>query len=93
MIWLPKPLVITGAQNTTLSQKTAPWKQANLPKRSHALALAPLPRLRTTLSDLVAYGEMTLSGRVPDGGKAGAETAALLQELRELGWLPDGRVA
>jgi hypothetical protein len=42
-MWLPKPLIITDAQNTTLSQtKTPPWKQANLPKRSHALALQPV---------------------------------------------------
>jgi chromosome partitioning protein len=56
----------------------------------HAAAEAgSLPRLKTTLSDLVAFGEMTFSGRVPSGGKAGAETFALLRELRELGWLPD----
>jgi len=54
----------------------------------HALAeAASLPRLKATLSDLVAYGEMGFSGRVP-GGKAGAEIAALMAELRTLGWLP-----
>lgn len=55
----------------------------------HALVeAATLPRLTSGLSDLVAYGEMGFSGRMP-GGKAGAETTALLAELRSLGWLPD----
>jgi len=55
----------------------------------HALVeAATLPKLASGLSDLVAYGEMGFSGRMP-GGKAGAETIALLAELRSLGWLPD----
>lgn len=54
----------------------------------HAVAeAASLPRLAVGLSDLVAYGEMGFSGRMP-GGKAGAEVAALMAELRNLGWLP-----
>ena len=36
----------------------------------------------------MAYGEMTFSGRLPAGGKAAAEVAALIAELRGLGWLP-----
>lgn len=57
----------------------------------HALAeAAALPRLAAGLSDLVAYGEMGFSGRMPTG-KAGLELAALIAELRELGWLPDAR--
>jgi len=55
----------------------------------HALVeAAALPRLASCLSDLVAYGEIGFSGRMP-GGKAGGETTALLAELRSLGWLPD----
>lgn len=54
---------------------------------------ATLPRMRTSLSDLVAFGEMTFTGRVPSGGKAGAETGALLRELRELGWLPGSKTS
>jgi chromosome partitioning protein len=55
----------------------------------HAAAeAASLPKLNTCLSDLVAYGEMGFSGRMPTG-KAGAEVAALIVELRTLGWLPD----
>ena len=54
----------------------------------HALSeAASLPRLAATLSDLVAYGEMGFSGRMPIG-KAAQEVDTLLAELRGLGWLP-----
>ena len=54
----------------------------------HALSeAASLPRLAATLSDLVAYGEMGFSGRMPIG-KAAQEVDTLLAELRSLGWLP-----
>ena len=54
----------------------------------HAAAEAgSLPRLSTSLSDLVAYGEMGFSGRMP-GGKAGLEALALLAELRSINFLP-----
>jgi chromosome partitioning protein len=54
----------------------------------HAAAEAgALPRLDAALSDLVAYGEMGFSGRMPTG-KAGTEVAVLMDELRNLGWLP-----
>jgi chromosome partitioning protein len=49
---------------------------------------ANLPLLTATLGDLVAYGEMTFSGRVPDQGAAGEEIARLVAELRVLGWIP-----
>ena len=58
----------------------------------HATAeAAALPRLASCLSDLVAYGEMGFSGRMPTG-KAGAEVATLMAELRSLGWLPASSV-
>jgi chromosome partitioning protein len=58
----------------------------------HAAAEAvALPRLVSCLSDLVAYGEMGFSGRMPTG-KAGAEVAALMAELHGLGWLPASSV-
>ena len=60
----------------------------------HALAelsAASLPRLTAGLSDLVAYGELTYSGRLPDAGAAVAEVATLTAELRGLGWLPEAR--
>jgi chromosome partitioning protein len=49
---------------------------------------AKLPRLSSSLSDLVGYGEMSYSGRLPASGPAVTEVAALLAELRELGWIP-----
>jgi chromosome partitioning protein len=52
-----------------------------------ATEAASLPRLNASLSDLVAYGEIGFSGRMPTG-KAAAEVAALVAELRDLGWLP-----
>jgi chromosome partitioning protein len=55
--------------------------------RHAATEAASLPKLTACLSDLVAYGEMGFSGRMP-AGKAGVEVAALIAELRDLGWLP-----
>lgn len=49
---------------------------------------ARLPVLTSRLGDLVAYGEMTFSGRVPAEGIAGDEVTRLLAELRALEWLP-----
>jgi chromosome partitioning protein len=57
----------------------------------HALqeiTAAGLPRLEASLSDLVAYGELSYSGRLPQFGPAAIEIAGLLAELRERGWLP-----
>ncbi|MBE7157427.1 MAG: ParA family protein [Rhodospirillales bacterium] len=54
------------------------------------IASAKLPRLKAALSDLVAFGELSYSGRVPASGTAGAEITALAAELRELQWLPGG---
>jgi chromosome partitioning protein len=50
---------------------------------------ATLPLLAVTLGDLVAYGEMTFSGRVPDQGAAGEELTRLIAELQALGWIPE----
>jgi chromosome partitioning protein len=47
-----------------------------------------LPRLETTLSEAVAYGELSFSPTLPTTGPAAQEIAALLTELRALGWLP-----
>ena len=52
------------------------------------MASAGLPRIETTLSDLVVYGELSYSGRIPTSGMAAVELAALVAELRSLGWLP-----
>ena len=53
------------------------------------MTTAGLPRLVSSLSDLVAYGEMTYSGALPDKGPAAVEVAGLIKELRGLGWLPN----
>jgi hypothetical protein len=45
------------------------------------------PRLDATFSDLVAFGEISHSGRIPTHGAAAAELARLLDELVVLGWV------
>jgi chromosome partitioning protein len=49
---------------------------------------ARLPILATTLGDLVAYSEMTFSGRVPDQGTAADEPNRLVAELGALARRP-----
>ena len=58
----------------------------------HALSQAEdlrLPRLSATLSDLVGHGEIGFSGRLPSSSPAAEEIAALIAELRQLGWIPE----
>ena len=55
------------------------------------LDAATLPRTAAGIGDRVAFAEMTFSGRVPAGGDAGQEVAALVAELRGLGWIPAKR--
>ena len=67
-------------------------RKTNLARHaSKEITAAGLPRLEAALSDLVAFGEISYSGRAPDTGPASIETAALLEELRGLGWLPELR--
>lgn len=47
-----------------------------------------LPRLRTALSEAVAFGELGFASALPTTGQAAQEIAALLAELRTLEWLP-----
>ena len=57
----------------------------------HAVAeldAAELPRTLASMSDRVAFAEMTFSGRVPTSGDAGQEIALLIAELRDIGWIP-----
>jgi chromosome partitioning protein len=44
-----------------------------------------LPRLATTLSEAVAYGEMSFSGALPGHGAPAEEVAGLMDELRQHG--------
>ncbi|MFL5280086.1 MAG: ParA family protein [Rhodopila sp.] len=56
----------------------------------HALTemnAAGLPRLEATLSDLVAFGELTYTGKLDPKGQAAGEVAVLVEELRGLGWI------
>jgi chromosome partitioning protein len=58
----------------------------------HAVAeldVAALPRTEGGIGDRVAFAEMTFSGRVPVGGEAADEVAALIAELQRLGWVPE----
>lgn len=61
----------------------------------HAVAeldAAALSRTTAGIGDRVAFAEMTFSGRVPIAGEAGQEIAALIAELRGLGWVPRKRL-
>jgi chromosome partitioning protein len=74
---IPARVVLNRVKKTTLARHAAA-----------EIAAAGLPQLTTSLSDLVAYGEMTYSGRSPTTGLAATEVSALVAELRGLGWLP-----
>ena len=54
---------------------------------------AGLPLLATTLSQVVAYTELTHNGRLPRQPPASIEIERLMNELRSLGWLPPSKVA
>jgi cellulose biosynthesis protein BcsQ len=47
-----------------------------------------LPRLEATMSEAVAYGELSFAPALPTAGLAAQEMAALVAELRGLQWLP-----
>lgn len=49
---------------------------------------AGLPTFKTRLHHLVAYKELTFSGKVPTKGVAGAQGQLLVQEIAEMGALP-----
>lgn len=74
---IPVRVLLNRVRKTTLARHAAA-----------EVVSAGLNTLAATLSDLVAYGEMTYSGRVPLVGSAGSEITALLAELRALGWVP-----
>ena len=68
----------------SVKRRTDLWRHA-----AEELARSEMPVLQTSLSDLVAYGEVSFSGRMPaPSSTAGAEIAALVEELRGIGWLP-----
>jgi chromosome partitioning protein len=74
---IPARVLLNRVKRTQLARHAAREAEA-----------ARLPILATTLGDLVAYGEMTFSGRVPDQGTAADELNRLVAELGALGWTP-----
>lgn len=47
-----------------------------------------LPAMKTRLHHLVAFKDLTFTGRVPKKGTAGAQGQLLVQEINDLGMLP-----
>jgi chromosome partitioning protein len=74
---IPARVLLNRLKRTTLARHAAKEIEG-----------AGLPRLEAALSDLVAYGELTFSGRLPAAGTPTIEIAALVAELRTLGWIP-----
>src|SRR3954470_19359606 len=74
---IPARVLLNRVKRTTLARHAAA-----------EIKSAGLQSLTAALSDLVAYGEMTYSGRLPPAGQSAIEVAALIAELRGLGWLP-----
>jgi chromosome partitioning protein len=74
---IPVRVVMNRVKRTTLTRHA-----------SIEMNVAGIRRLNASLSDLVAYGELTYSGKLPDKGPVSVEVAALIKEMRELHWLP-----
>ncbi len=47
-----------------------------------------LPAMKTRLHHLVAYKDLTFSGKIPKKGTAGAQGQLLVQEICDMGYLP-----
>jgi chromosome partitioning protein len=75
---IPARVLLNRVRRTTLARHAA-----------EEIKAAGLHRLTAILSDLVAYGEMTYSGRLPPTGQSAVEIAALIAELRALRWVPE----
>ncbi len=57
-------------------------------KVRRAVSDLDLPVMKTRLHHLVAYKDLTFSGRVPKKGTAGAQGQLLVQEIFDMGHLP-----
>jgi chromosome partitioning protein len=67
-------------------------RSTNLSRHAAAeVARAKLPRLETELGDLVAFGALSYSGVLPSSGTAARLVDKLIDELRDLGFLPENR--
>ncbi len=75
---IPARVLLNKVRRTQLSRHAA-----------QEVAAAGLARMESTLSDLVAYGEISFSGRLPQAAPATVEIAGLIAELRAYGWLPE----
>ena len=73
---IPARILFNRVRKTTLARHAAAEIKA-----------AGLLCVEASLSDLVAYGEMTYSGRLPAKELARTEVGALVGELRRLGWV------
>jgi chromosome partitioning protein len=74
---IPTRVLLNRVKRTTLARHAAKEIEG-----------AGLPRLEAALSDLVAFGELTFSGRLPEAGPAATEITALVLELRRENWIP-----
>jgi len=76
---LPARVILTGVQPLT---NFAEYIEQQIAK-------AGLPVMTTRLSRLVAFQEMSVTGIAPVSGIAGQQTSALIDELAQLGVLPE----
>jgi chromosome partitioning protein len=74
---IPVRVLMNRVKRTTLARHAA-----------NEMNTAGLTRLDSSFSDLVAFGELTYSGSLVEKSAAAAEVAALVAELRKLGWIP-----
>lgn len=74
---IPARVVLNRARRTALSRHAA-----------REVVDAKLPCLHASLSDLVAFGELSYAGKLPPAGTARTEIEALIAELRAVGVIP-----
>jgi chromosome partitioning protein len=77
---IPVRVLFNRVRSTNLSRHAA-----------EEVARAKLPRLETELGDLVAFGALSYSGVLPSSGTAARLVDKLIDELRDLGFLPENR--
>jgi len=73
---IPVRVLMNRVKRTTLARHAA-----------NEMNAAGLTRLDSSFSDLVAFGELTYSGSLVEKSTAAREVAALVDELRKLGWI------
>ncbi|WP_068173746.1 ParA family protein [Neokomagataea thailandica] len=64
--------------------------RTNLTKHAEQeLKEAGIPTLSSTISHRTAFGEISYSGTLPSKGPAADEVTSLINELKEIGWVPN----